>query len=147
MPVTDFVDQFIRKAWRDIGQAPNLPPFELAACQDDETGEPVVIFATTGTEPVFLTPEQAQEVAQGLRALLDGANPRFTVSARCSGFHARFIGERKGRGFVLKIADNLDRDTKAVRVSGLSVSIAEDLADAFDDAATKAVALMTKATA
>lgn len=136
----DLLDTWIRNQWREIGET-GLPGFDIAATRDVDTGEAQVVFATLGTEPVFLTPDHARAIAAGLGDLLSGVAPKFVVSARCAGFRAAIFGYRQGRGFSLKVADNLDRDTKAVPVSGLSVTVARDLAEAFEFYATKADAL------
>lgn len=138
----DIVDSFIRAAWTDVGGGVVLPGFDFAACLDDDSGEPVVTFVCTGSLPVLITPEQAHEVASGIRDLLAAIAARFEVDAICEGSRACFIGTRKGRGFTIQLLDNLnDPGRKPVTLLGLTASIAADLAEAFETFAKRAEAL------
>lgn len=137
---TGIIDRAIRAEWAAAGLGPSLPPFEIFGDADHENDKaPIVSFITNGVTPVLMTPAQARAVADGLRKLISREDSHFVVPAHYDGFKAGFVGERRGRGYVLKIADNTNRDFKALSVP-LSATVAEDLATAFDAAAEQALA-------
>ncbi|PXW57728.1 hypothetical protein [Methylobacterium sp. B4] len=138
----ELVDAFIRASWDDVIGDRSLPGFDLTAGLDDETGTPTVYFNNTGTQPVFLTVEQAHAVADGINELVHGRATRFEVDAAYESYRARFVGTKKGRGFILQVEDDVaDASREPIMVHGLTTSIAEDLAESFRHYATAAEAL------
>jgi hypothetical protein len=137
--VSDILDDFIRREWTALGRDPELPPFEIMGTTDHETGKPMVIFTAYRTVPVFLTPDQAERVAGALGDLISGAANNFLVPVRYKTFHGVFLGEKKGRGFIFRIADDLTSSIRTVVYSGLTRSIAVDLQSAFTAAAKSAI--------
>lgn len=135
------IDAFIRASWdRTIGDK-SLPGFDLTAGLDDDTRTPTVYFTYTGTQPVFLTVEQAHAVADGINDLVRGRATRFEVDAAYESYRARFVGTKKGRGFIFQIEDDVaDASRQPIMVHGLTASIAEDLAESFRHSAAKALA-------
>jgi len=139
----ELVDAFIRASWDDVIGDKSLPDFDLTAGLDDDTETPTVYFTYTGTQPVFLTVEQTHAVADGITDLVHGRATRFEVDASYEIYRARFVGTKKGRGFLLQIEDDVaDASRKPIMVHGLTASIAEDLAESFRHYATAASALV-----
>ncbi|KTS30478.1 hypothetical protein NS228_12850 [Methylobacterium indicum] len=138
---TSIIDRAIRNEWSAAGLGPSLPPFEIFGDVDLENDKaPMVSLITDGITPVLMTPAQASAVADGLRKLISREHTHFVVPAHYCEFKAGFVGERRGRGYILRIADNTSRDFKALSIP-LSSTVAEDLAAAFDAAADQALAV------
>jgi hypothetical protein len=133
----ELLDGFIRQAWDDAGFMPELPPFEALVARDDATGMPYVAFSAPQADILEFTPAQAFQFARGLYDLLSGTATRFVVSGSCAGERAGVVGEKRGRGFSLKIAGTLVSGSRVV-VLGLTTSVARDLAQLLTDRAAKA---------
>lgn len=136
----DLLDEFIRGSWEWAGFDTDLPPFDFSVGRDDETGEPRVYFAAPGTDILDFSADQAEAVAQGIMALVDRKASHFVVAARCAGRPGGLLGERRGRGYVLKICGDRDGEPRAAVVS-MTTSVGEDLARIFADRAVKARSL------
>lgn len=118
---------------------PDLPPFQVIATRDDATGAPSVAFSAPRADILNFTPTQAIQFAHGITELVDGTATRFVASGSCAGERAGVVGERRGRGFALRIAGSLTAGSQ-VTVIGLTASIARDLARLLADRAAKATA-------
>lgn len=127
VPAIDLLDQFIAGCWEDAGFEDLLPPFEIIVSPDDATGAPRVFFSAPGADILDLAPADAHAVSRGLLSLLAGTASRFVVPAQCGGRPGGLVGARWGRGFVLRIAGDLDGAPRAAVVS-LTASVARDLA-------------------
>ncbi|WP_156399285.1 hypothetical protein [Methylobacterium sp. Leaf466] len=137
VPAADLLDEFIRGSWDHAGFEFDLPPFDMPVGRDDATGEQRVFLSTPGADVLDFSADQAHAVANGIMALLAGSASRFVVAARCAGRPGGLVGERRGRGYTLKIAGNLDGVPRAAVVS-LTRSVANDLARILEDRASKA---------
>lgn len=137
VPAADLLDEFIRGSWNHAGFEFDLPPFDVPVGRDDATGEQRVFFSTLGADVLDFSADQARAVEHGIMALLAGTASRFVVAARCAGRPGGLVGERRGRGYTLKIAGDLDGVPRAAVVS-LTRSVANDLARIFADRAYKA---------
>lgn len=141
----ELVDAFIRASWDHTIGSKSLPGFEITASLDEDTRTPAVHFVYTGTQMVFLTIEQAHAVADGINELIHGRATRFEVDAAYEIYRARFVGTKKGRGFLLQVEDDVaDASREPIMVHGLTASIAEDLAESFRHYATAAGALVVE---
>lgn len=121
---------------------PDLPPFQVIATRDDATGAPSVAFSVPRADILDFTPTQAIQFARGITELLDGNATRFVASGSCAGERAGVVGEKRGRGFALKVAGSLTAGSQ-VTVLGLTLSVARDLARLLADRAAQATALVS----
>ncbi|KQP55051.1 hypothetical protein [Methylobacterium sp. Leaf108] len=131
------MDGYIRQAWDQAGFTPELPPFQIIDTRDDATSAPRVAFSAPQADILEFTPAQAMQFANGITDLLDGIASRFVVSGSCAGERAGVVGEKRGRGFALKVAGSLVAGSQ-VTVIGLTTSVARDLARLLADRAAKA---------
>lgn len=145
-PAVDILDEFIQGAWEWAGYEADgyLPPFDISAGRDDETGHPRVFLVYPGAPILDLSILEAHRLADGIKEITKGtmAPSKVVVHASSGGDLGGVVAERKGRGLVLKFCDTHDGAARTFAI-GLTKSVAQDLARAILVTADKAMLLIS----
>lgn len=140
---TDFLDDYIAQSWEHLGWAGvgYLPPWDIGAGTDDETGQPRVYLTHPGAPILDLGIPEARRLASGIKEITKSTlgPSKIVVHANSGGDLGGVVVERKGRGLVFKFCDTLDGAPRTF-VVGLTRSVAKDLAAAIIVHADRALA-------
>lgn len=138
---TDLVSGWIVADAQRVGLADNLPGFDIVASRDDETNQPLVIFAAPLLPIVHLSPAEARDLTAGIASVVAGEVVRVRVDATSVG-ETTVEFAKKGRGFRMLVISHggADPDAPHTGARGFTGNLALEVADAIDAAAEKAEA-------
>lgn len=136
---TDLVSGWIVADAQRAGLTDNLPGFDIVGTRDDDTGQPLVIFAAPLLPVVHLNPAEARELTAGIASVVAGEVVRVRVDATPDGGTTVEFA-KKGRGFRMLVISHgsAEPDAPHTRARGFKGSLALEVADAIDAAAEKA---------